>query len=129
MDTLEGNKLIADFMGATVTQPYSENKDYEQDGVLFYYPDRSSPSVFKNMSSASVKYHSSWDWLMPVVEKIEVMGISVEIDGNWCAVQVGQNVPQTAGSAESKIKATWMAIVNFIQWHNETFNPLKTNTQ
>lgn len=70
---LEGNTLIAQFMGAIVSQPYSKNE--EQDGLLFYYPDRTSPDMFRNHSSASIKYHTSWEWLMPVIEKIAKLNI------------------------------------------------------
>lgn len=54
------NKLIADFMGVNVItiDDVRENKNpyiSSADGHL----------------ESDLKYHSSWDWLMPVVEKIE----------------------------------------------------------
>jgi len=63
----EGNKLIAEFMGWT----YSKSSDA---GIL-----GGSITYWRNPETGHVgyfhpdKYHSSWDWLMPVVEKINTM--------------------------------------------------------
>lgn len=53
-EILEGNKLIAEFM----TGKSKKSK------VFFDL----------NCCANDLKYHSSWEWLMPVVEKIEMMG-------------------------------------------------------
>ena len=50
---MEDNKLIAEFMGA------EWHKDFFKDVCII------SPS------NISYKFHTSWEWLMPVVEKIE----------------------------------------------------------
>ena len=55
MTTEESNKLVAEFMGCI----------YNND---FYYDN--DPNMYPEGIEGS-KYHSSWDWLMPVVEKIE----------------------------------------------------------
>lgn len=46
---MNNNKLIAEFMGYPNVANDEDKKDYLED---------------------CVQYHSSWDWLMPVVEKI-----------------------------------------------------------
>ena len=57
-EIIEGNKLIAEFMGIKIIQSrYGCNHPL----VTCPYPDYSN-----------LKYHSSWDWLMPVVEKSRV---------------------------------------------------------
>lgn len=91
MNNLESFVVLARFMGAHVTHGqktggtgYSEghypyNEDYQQDGVLFTFRPVSdgenqietSPDLFRNFSSASVKYHKSLDWLMPVVKRVQ----------------------------------------------------------
>ena len=58
-EILEGNKLIAEFMGIKIIQSrYGCNHPL----VTCPYPDYSN-----------LKYHSSWDWLIPVVSKISKM--------------------------------------------------------
>ena len=54
---MEDNKLIAEFMGCV------ENPN---NGVW----NTECPFEGKGHHLETMKYHSSWDWLMPVVEKI-----------------------------------------------------------
>lgn len=55
----EGNILIAKFMGAEIrdTKHYPIKLNDDE-----YYPE-------------GLKYHSSWDWLMPVVERINTIDV------------------------------------------------------
>tara|TARA_R110000851_G_scaffold117849_2_gene244859 strand:- start:605 stop:874 length:270 start_codon:yes stop_codon:yes gene_type:complete len=46
---MKDNKLIAEFMGV-----YSEEKGYD----------------YSKIGNKGVYYHTSWDWLMPVVKRI-----------------------------------------------------------
>lgn len=96
MSTTEGNQLIANFIGILT------------DG------DRTS----KHFGSKLLQYHSSWDWLMPVVEKIEAIEDSdnyeVDIFGNCCQIGISENA-----IGETKIEATWNAVILFIQWYNQ----------
>jgi hypothetical protein len=66
---IEENKMIAEFMGAK----------YYPKASLFSFKKWSDAWVFQRMlyigfSDNQLKFHSSWDWLMPVVEKIEKEG-------------------------------------------------------
>lgn len=74
-----------------------------------------------------LKYHTSWDWLMPVVEKIE----SIE-DENRCAkynfnsVQCFVDIVDNNTSEEivktdcnNKFDSTYKAVCEFIEWYNE----------
>src|SRR5688500_16214641 len=64
LKTLEGNKLIAKFMGQPTT---AEQVNFSADRTAI------SRTVDRHF-----KYHSSWDWLMPVVEKISRITIEWE---------------------------------------------------
>lgn len=57
------NKLIALFMGL------------EEDGVDGYLVDMNKDYGYQIVHESCFLYHSSWDWLMPVVEKIENDGL------------------------------------------------------
>jgi len=69
MRTQENNKMIAEFMGARpITFPdKTKGHTFWKDGGRYgAFPDGSS-----NYFDYDKGYHTSWDWLMPVVEKIE----------------------------------------------------------
>ena len=100
----ESNKLIAEFMGNT----------YEKGlGHLVVNMD-----THKNyISSEHMKYHSSWDWLMPVNKKIRTIKYESNGSGNKKASEAykwGINL----GLYISDINTSWVAIVKFIKWYN-----------
>lgn len=109
-EIIEGNKLIREFM---------------KHGYM----------------SVRLDYDRSWDDLMPVVEKIESLGFWISISAD--TVDMGwkhlvddngndlypsfpdiffdwnTNYYQSAkATANSKINAVWLAIVEFIKWYN-----------
>ena len=65
---LTDNEIIAAFMGFDVY-------DYELFGNMTrVYSPKTNDSVLRALTMHNInqlKYHQSWDWLMPVVEKIE----------------------------------------------------------
>jgi hypothetical protein len=65
MKTKEGNKLIAEFMGFKFKGDIAQNEP-------FYTLDESHPLHHIYLQGYSIhfaKFDSSWDWLMPVMEK------------------------------------------------------------
>tara|TARA_B100000780_G_scaffold278963_1_gene254655 strand:- start:988 stop:1248 length:261 start_codon:yes stop_codon:yes gene_type:complete len=82
------NKLIAEFMGA------EWHKDFFKDVCII------SPS------NISYKFHNSWDWLMPVLEKVE---------------QVNEGIPPQLIhlSLFSTINEVYEAVVEFIKNQNK----------
>lgn len=96
-----GNRLIAEFMGLDVL--YDNMVKHET----------AEPNMVTLM-----KYHTSWDWLMPVVEKIEVLGHGVTIYRKGC--QINDVFCTVKGFNHlSKIGETYKAIIKFITWYNE----------
>ncbi len=101
MKTTEGNKLIAEFM-------------------------KSRNRKISGFDITDLRYDSSWDWLMLVVEKIESLDdhdYDVRIEGDDCMIQNYDHskivADQIGFDTRSKIKTTWLAVVQFIQWYNE----------
>jgi hypothetical protein len=78
MNTQENNKLIAEFME---------------------YPDLGTKGDFSYL-----KYHTSWDWLMPVVEKI----LKKEGGPQYICI-----------SANDSIHQLYKAVVEFIKQYNK----------
>jgi hypothetical protein len=100
----ENNALIAQFMGVEkgkhthfMVEPFSlESYDTEDD----------------------LKYDISWDWLMPVVEKIEslrdVNGNAYRFTIDMCNAQIEGTHIEIIGGAY-KLNTTYKAVVEFIK--------------
>jgi hypothetical protein len=132
----KGNQLIARFMGYRIIENLKEKEwtifehgKYGADWLFMSY-DRDS---FDEKVKELFKYHSSWEQLMPVVEKIESIQdefhgyFLVAIASNGCTIQ-GTNLrtdPDNFHPAyfndvtlSTKIESTWYAVTQFIQWYN-----------
>ena len=80
-----------------------------------------------------LKYHKSWDWLMPVVEKIAKLNYGVSITTwpkEWDAPIVGVQVMihdngddgpviERHSEPEQMITSIYKVVVEFIKWYNE----------
>ena len=113
---MESNKLIAEFMDMELEHDkvwlneifhkdlirgrdyyeYANTKNVEYDGLSW------------NSVLVEIEYHSSWDWLMPVVETCYHNGA----DSN----QVGDI---THALLDCNLEATFDAVVEFIKWYNQ----------
>jgi len=74
---MNDNKLIAEFMGSNLNG--LESWQYEEE----------------------LQYHTSWDWLMPVVEKIYQLDSNADFFGSI------------------NLEATYKEVVEFIKEHNK----------
>ena len=123
--TTENNKIIAEFMGLNKTKMFfnlksgnyvkKETDDCDIKVVDVYLKN--------NKPITNFYYHSDWNWLMEVVEKIESLGYWVEILGgmhNVCSIGLTNNIESFIYlDSESKIEAVYNAVVEFIKWYNE----------
>lgn len=97
----ENNRLIAKFMESKVT-------------IDTYFIN----GMYMTINESDLKYHSDWNWLMQVVEKIESLNVVVEIRENVCYIETTPN-DYYSELEETKIQATYNAVVRFIKWYNE----------
>lgn len=102
---MKDNKLIAVFMGM---KPLNNDSS-----ILVFSTDRGNDIV----SIDNLQYQDDWNLLMEVVEKIESLGIVVEIRENVCYIETSQG-NYTSELEETKIQATYKAVVEFIKWYN-----------
>ena len=121
---IENNRLIAEFM------KYELTINYVPPGVerisLLDLSESDSPNA--------MKFHYSWDWLMPVIEKIEGIGRTrVEISGQYCSIVplvydididelvYKDEIMRNNGSMynTTKINKVYVCVVEFIKWYNE----------
>jgi hypothetical protein len=120
---IENNKLIAMFMGAV---PDTDELSEWWGGITF-------PHGYDR--TLALKYHSSWDWLMPVVEKIENFSTGGEgyeyghavIVNNWSVDikdmlngELRVSICPSSTKINSKIEAVYLAVVEFIKWYNKS---------
>lgn len=118
-EVLEGNKLIAEFMGL-VPNPNGDGRTY---GInAFYDEDRWLADNW-----VSLKYHTSWDWLMAVVEKINSTVVKdyghmgVIIYTSTCHINDDyQIIIETTATKEGGIRmCVWEAVVEFVKWYKK----------
>jgi len=94
--TFDNNGLIADFMGKPRHQEYKSHfKVDNEDGSIGM------------IHAEEFKYHTSWDWLMPVVQKC-FYGTAVQVDDN-------KDNFFTIKNSLPDMDATYKAVVEFIE--------------
>lgn len=125
---IAGNKLIAEFDGWY--QKPEVNKGSDINWFHEKYSEKVTKSLSLPMRPQHFKYHSSWDWLMPVVEKIQSIDITPPPNYSGYRIEIlvqgyvkinGFPMPPifTNVSIEgSLIKAVWEAVIQFITWYN-----------
>lgn len=108
MKTMEGNKLIAEFMGSSIDQRGKEREP-------FYI----SEDININVNVHKMQFNTSWDWLMPVVSKCD--GLSFykrgESDIKWGEIFNDEEVIRAFQANE--IDVVYNSVIEFIKWYNE----------
>ena len=102
---IENNKLIAEFMG--VNNLFLDSYYLPQFG--HYCNNYGDIEFDETFSSDMLKYHSSWDWLMPVIKKCN------EVD-HFQAYTNFKPIIAMLGTLD--ILNTHSAVIDFIKWFN-----------
>lgn len=122
MNTQENNKMIAEFMEL----PKVPCNIGTEDG--HFTEGYKHPKIDVPIIPSGMQYKYSWEWLMPVVEKIECTTIdnddnsdnffNVMIEVFECNINGGDICICESGN--TKREATYKAVVEFINQHNES---------
>ena len=119
-EIIKGNELIVKFMGAVDLY----DKKYTE--PAFKYTDRQKKFLIGwEVKQSELLYHSSWNQLMPVLDKIEsdtqysTLIISSGVDEYQCRIGIGWLIQIST----SKIECVWLCCVEFIKWYNKTYQP------
>jgi len=108
MTTKDSNKLISEFMGAVVMETYL-NPEKEVDHYLMNMgKDRLVNSRY--IANTTMEYHTSFDWLMPVVENIEKLA-NLKDDQFYYSTGVGFHHIEKTDYADDKCPY-WVALTN-----------------
>lgn len=126
-DIIEGNALIAPFDGGYI----------EINGPNFietWTHKDMSHILWEGWYTESLEYHSSWDWLMTVVEKIELIEddqygrFEVHIYSNVCCIQSTKDdlyhrlplyMSDPNAILNTKLESTYYNVVSFIKWYSQ----------
>lgn len=104
---VDGNKLIVEFMGYTIKNA-NEWYNYEQ----AWLPDGKT-----HYPTELLKFHKSWDWLMPVVNKIRSLYNSAEIDICYYAEDIISKIAE--GCVEANFLQVYESVIEFIIHYNK----------
>lgn len=121
-DIEQGNVVIAKFLGWTPKERFH----YLRNKTVIEWEN----CPYEYIEVGTEQFHTSWDWLMPVVEKIEtistdeIKSISFSLDSRgwsaWIKNRSGdQNMPQWYCDNDTipKLESIWQACINFINWY------------
>jgi len=106
---ISDNELIAEFIGLR----WESKPDY----TGWYKGDT------RIASPETLDYHRSWDWLMPVVEKIEITADTIlecndALLRETAKYQLAIPLANISVSSNNKLECVYKAVVEFIKWHN-----------
>ena len=135
--TTENNKIIAEFMGLEITKdkvivPEMFQVEEHPFHLLKWIDDfREVDNLLPN-SLNNLHFHSDWNWLMEVVEKIESINEAndefysdysftvTNFIQNWTAGFISrENVEIVNVEGLTKIEAVYNACLEFIKYYNE----------
>lgn len=139
----ENNKLIALFMGGKLNNQSTLRLAHHEiwlpiHGICRY-------DTIEIGKGKILKYHTSWDWLMSVVEKIEAIQwentpafscwssqpFTLRIEGQNAEIIIdGGSIPRDPihktfpvqpidFKGKSKLEITYLMVVDFIKWYNQ----------
>jgi len=110
----ENNKLIAEFMGFE-KYPIKDKSDG-------YKVKLKSGSIPMETCIASLKFHLSWDWLMPVVkectDKTNDFQYDDELYIHW-ETEIFHPDYMLSEILNNDIEGIYNRVVKFIKWYNE----------
>ena len=108
---MKDNKLIAEFMGLELEETL--------EGLFVYARKEQSPIKLNDIRTEfyevhELQYHTSWDWLMPVVEKCLIGEAEHSEDVSNLAIK---NIYE--GICNQDISLAYESVVKFINQYNK----------
>lgn len=95
-EAIENNKMIAEFLGYKIN-----NAKY-----MVFEPS----TIVGQYSVDRLFFNTSWDWLMPVINRITCLGIDHNED---LFMKIGNSFNSI------NIDNTYKHVVNYVKWYNE----------
>ena len=113
---LEDNKIIAEFLDWEFDDL---SETFETPFLKLVDPHAFGDEQFScKLQDFELEFHSDWNWLMQVVEKIESLDYNITIQYKNCYIDIDKDL-QIDTFSKSKIEAVYNACVEFIKWYNK----------
>ena len=139
---MESNRIIAHFMGL---RPKMESPDVYtyNDGLMFTVREDNPEKVMEAIVRYA-KYHNDWNWLMPVLDKIEKNGATIRVNSNFnhfhksnfhqVTIEIdngelskdgkafypdGYKYKKHSNTSVNKMEVFYSSVIDFIKWYNE----------
>jgi hypothetical protein len=113
-EIIQGNKLIAEFMGGIKPDLFCNG--VKQSENAWNHNDINNPLCGGKYYDDSLKYHTSWNWLMPVVERCNSIINHIEY--------FSRDLQRALCAAD--IELVFIAVIEFIKWYNAQTQPHDT---
>lgn len=117
METTEGNKLIAEFMGAEISDPtrisFALDNKTVVNGMIRFHEDR-EPFLPREL-----RYHTSWDWLMGACRKWDLLNFKEPLLQSEYEILCDQLDDMVT---TYKIDFAFKQLVYCINWYNQLTN-------
>jgi hypothetical protein len=133
-EIIEGNRLIMQFMGDKIVCREANRKallcNHKSEYWYIHHTNNEvylgNNNTFDSVDAAwdyqceRVHFHTSWDWLMPVVEKIEAGNYGVKQCRKVVEIYYDDTKEVILKVKESsRILSLYTAILQFIKWYNK----------
>lgn len=130
-EIIEGNKLISIFLWGEQGNPIDRYPEWYIGEDLPYCDE---DGYYQNVGAMLpitleiAQFHSSWDWLMPVVVKINTLAINnfgipdFTIHSNQSFVYDSDSNEYFVNYIPQKgtlIDSIWLTVIEFIKWYNQ----------
>jgi hypothetical protein len=102
MDTIQGNKIIAEFQSYTF-----------DNNVMTRYFGEPPTGHYKNIHVSQLQYHTSWDWLVEVIRKFRALDLDNHKYKSW--VQAIDD----AVTDDYQIEYVFIHVSEAITWYNQ----------
>jgi hypothetical protein len=132
----DGNRALAEFMGGTVisSEKYEMPHGSHSEGVMERWGGLTGiPSHDRELAEIGIfRYETSWNWIFPVIDKIESLGFNFSISRSGIQVVKWRRQGRFEATdliidedfsddylGDHKRIAAWDSCVSFVNWYNK----------
>ena len=112
MKTEKSNKIISEFKGT----------DYEEEMNSIWndaYNNGIRNQEYMNYPANYLYYHSSWDWLMPIIKRINEIVFTKEFRTFKDSFVFLDSLKLDTALLDADINQTYVIILKFIEYYNQ----------